>query len=435
MEEYLTFCIFQLNELSPTLVETNGYLEKLYRMLQDVDANVVTNVIFVLNELQLGQGGMEISQTTVMHLLNRIGEFSEWGLNAILELVSRYQPISEDETFAIMNLLDPVLRTANSGAVLATFKCFMKLTDPFPELQPQIYARARPPLLTLITGSSFEVQFTTLKHLEAILPRKAAKGIFDDEFRQFFVRYNEPSHVKHLKVELLPQISNETNAKEISTELGEYVTDVDAELSRRAINALGQIAMRLSAVSPEITQTLMELVDLDIPYVRAEAVKTLGNVVRVFPAVRVHVLPLLAKCLRRVDDADAKASLLWMLGEYGQEIADAPYLLEPIIDNYEDEASPQIKLQVLTASLKLFFKRPPEMQAMLGRLFSAAVNDSTNQDVHDRALLYYRLLTTDVAVAQSLFQGANHSGTESALFAEDCDGEIDRGLSFSVQPI
>lgn len=411
----------QLNELSPTMVEVNGYKDTLYTMLQDVDSNVVTNVIFVLNELQINQGGMEASQSTVMHLLNRIGEFSEWGLNAILELVSRYKPSSEDELFALMNLLDPVLRTANSGAVLATFKCFMRLANEFPDLQPQIYARAKPPLLTLITGSSFEVQYATLKHMEVILPRRSSKGIFDDEYRQFFVRYNEPSNVKHLKVELLPLISNDANAKDIAMELGEYVTDVDSELAKRAINALGEIAMRVASISQEITQTLMELVDLDIPYVRAEAVKNLSNVVRIFPAVRIHVLPLLAKCLRRVDDPEARAVLLWMLGEYGQEIQEAPYLLEPIIDNYAEESSAEIKLQVLTASLKMFFKRPPEMQAMLGRLFASAVNDTSSQDVHDRALLYYRLLSSDISVAESLFASLRHAGTESGLFAEDCD--------------
>ena len=245
-------------------------------MLQDVDAGVVTNAIMVLNELQLAQGGMEITQATVMHLLNRIGEFSEWGLNTILDLVARYRPISEDETFAIMNLLDPVLRTSNSGAVLATFKCFMKMTADFPELQPQVYARSKPPLLTLITGAHSEIQFSVLKHLEIILPRLPAKGIFDDEYRQFFVRYNEPPHVKHLKVDLMPLIANETNARDIATELSEYVTDVDSELSKRAIRAIGEIAMRIESVAPEMTQTLMDLVDLDMPYVRAEAVTNLA---------------------------------------------------------------------------------------------------------------------------------------------------------------
>jgi len=47
-----------------------------------------------------------------------------------------------------------------------------------------------------------------------------------------------------------------------------------------------------------------------------------------------------------------------------------------------DEASAPTKLHLLSAAMKLFFKRPPEMVAMLGRLLSRAVNDNSNQDVH-----------------------------------------------------
>jgi hypothetical protein len=102
-----------------------------------------------------------------------------------------------------MNLLDPILRTASSSAVLATFKCFFQLAKSFPDIESQIYVRAKPPMLTLITGSHSEVQFVMLKHLQIILPRAAARGVFDDEYRQFFVRYNEPAHVKHLKIATL----------------------------------------------------------------------------------------------------------------------------------------------------------------------------------------------------------------------------------------
>ena len=77
------------------MVETNGYISQLYNMLQDVDANVVTNAIHVLNELQLSEGGLAATQALVMGLLNRIVEFSEWGLNAVLDLVARYKPASE----------------------------------------------------------------------------------------------------------------------------------------------------------------------------------------------------------------------------------------------------------------------------------------------------------------------------------------------------
>lgn len=123
------------------MITNNGYLERLYTMLYDTDATVVINAIYVIDELQIATGGLEVTQPLLMALLNRIGEFSEWGLNTILGLVCKYRPSSEEETYAIMNLLDPVLRTANSGAVLATFKCFTTLTAQMPDLQPQIYHR------------------------------------------------------------------------------------------------------------------------------------------------------------------------------------------------------------------------------------------------------------------------------------------------------
>jgi vesicle coat complex subunit len=63
------------------------------------------------------------------HARMTVGEFSEWGLSSLIELVSRYVPASEEETYAIMNLLDPMLRTANSGSVLSTLKCFIHLTE------------------------------------------------------------------------------------------------------------------------------------------------------------------------------------------------------------------------------------------------------------------------------------------------------------------
>ena len=96
----------------------------------------------------------------------------------------------------------------------------------------------------------------------------AAAGVFDDEYRQFFVRYNEPPHIKHLKVGLLPYLSNGDNARDVCTELNEYVTGVDSELSKCALQALGKIALRLEPIAEELVDSLMKMVDLDIPYVR-----------------------------------------------------------------------------------------------------------------------------------------------------------------------
>ena len=69
-----------------------------------------------------------------------------------------------------------------------------------------------------------------------------------------------------------------------------------------------------------------------------------------------------------------------------------------------------LRAELLTATLKVFFKRPPETQAMLGRLLQAALADASNVDVHDRALFYYRLLSTDVAKAEQVVM---EGGTDS----------------------
>lgn len=37
-------------------------------------------------------------------------------------------------------------------------------------------------------------------------------------------------------------------------------------------------------------------------------------------------------------------------------------MLEPLVDAWEEEPSTDIKMHLLTAAVKLFFKRPPEMQ-------------------------------------------------------------------------
>jgi AP-4 complex subunit beta-1 len=411
------------------MVLDNNYIPILKQMLHDIDTSVIANVIYVLEELELSRGGMEVTTPLIMHLLNKISDFSEWGLSLLLNLVTRYTPTSEDEVFAIMNILDPVLRISNSGVVLSTIKCFLVLTESLPDLQPQVIARAKPPMLTLITGGCSEVQYSVLKHLQILIPRPSARGIFDEDFRQFFVRYNEPTYVKHLKVDLLPYIANSSNVRDIASELGEYVTDVDAELSRRAICAMGDIAINLPDMSNEIVSRIVELIDLDMGYVRVEAIKATGKVLRVFPEMRAHIIPSISRYLKLCDDPEARTVLIWILGEFGQEIIEAPYLLEPIIDNYGELDSPSMKLQILSASVKLFFKRPPEMQAMLGRLFSKAINDTTTQDVHDRALLYYRLFTTNVSIAKEVVDTcgsvskSSRDGDANSHFSEEISEE------------
>lgn len=55
---------------------------------------------------------------------------------------------------------------------------------------------------------------------------------------------------------------------------------------------------------------------------------------------------------KNIQEPKAKAALIWMLGEYSQDMQDAPYILESLIENWDDEHSAEV-IKMLTASCKL----------------------------------------------------------------------------------
>lgn len=53
------------------------------------------------------------------------------------------------------------------------------------------------------------------------------------------------------------------------------------------------------------------------------------------------------------------ASMIWIIGEYAERIDNADELLEGFLEGFKDENS-QVQLQLLTAIVKLFLKKPTE---------------------------------------------------------------------------
>ena len=120
---------------------------------------VVANSVVALNEILKDSGGIRVNTAIIHHLLSRLNSFNEWGLTHLLTLVAKYKAESDEEIFQIMNLLDPVLRTSNTGVVLAATAAFVQLTDSLPEVQAQVFERMRAPLLTLMSGGSHETKY------------------------------------------------------------------------------------------------------------------------------------------------------------------------------------------------------------------------------------------------------------------------------------
>ena len=45
---------------------------------------------------------------------------------------------------------------------------------------------------------------------------------------------------------------------------------------------------------------------------------------------------------KNVQEPKAKSALIWMLGEYSQDMDDAPYILESLVENWDDENAAEV---------------------------------------------------------------------------------------------
>ena len=93
--------------------------------------------------------------------------------------------------------------------------------------------------------------------------------------------------------------------------------------------------------------------------------------------------------------------MIWILGEYCDRIDNVDELLHSFLDNFQEENT-QVQLQLLTAIVKLFLKRPGDTQELVQNVLSVATQDSDNPDLRDRDYIYWRLLSTDPAAAKDV---------------------------------
>jgi len=385
--------VVKVFHISPSSVQDTDLLPTLKRLIHDSDPHVLANTITALEEVLDSEGGFQPTKDIVTNMLNKLSQFSEWGQCAVLRMLCKYQVADEGEMFDIMNILDSLLKQSSSAVVLAVTKIFVDLTSNRPDLQVEVLRRLKGPLLTLMAAATPELAYTVLVHVQALCSRGGqTMEVFGPEFKQFFCRYNDPSYIKNAKIDILTMCADISSSEPIVAELSEYVTDVDAEISRHAIRAIGKIAVRVPSTAEMIVGSLGGLLELDIDYVSTEAAVVMKDLVRKYPEQFQRASGAVERCMKIVTEPEGKCAVLWILGEYGLLIDDAPYLMEPMIDGFLDETSGGVRLEMLTAAVKLFFCRPPEMQAMLGRLLEKAIQETSHPDVRDRALLYYRLL-------------------------------------------
>jgi vesicle coat complex subunit len=106
--------------------------------------------------------------------------------------------------------------------------------------------------------------------------------------------------------------------------------------------------------------------------------------------------------------------MMWILGEYAERIDNAEDLLYGFLQNFLDEPY-NVQLQLLTATVKLFLKRPKNTKDMVLRVLHLAAEECTNPDIRDRGFMYWRLLTNPKAAKVSVGRWRHHANAIDRL--------------------
>jgi len=400
-------CVAKLYDIAPDLVVERGFLETLHDLISDSNPSVVANGVAALSEIAetSGKDVMRINASVLQKLLAALNECTEWGQVFILDSLAKYTPADGREAEGIIERVTPRLQHANSAVVMSAVKVILSYMELMgSQNSDTIRALTRklaPPLVTLL-NSEPEVQYVALRNINLIVQKRP--HILENEIKVFFAKYNDPIYVKMEKLEIIIKLVSEKNIEQVLLELKEYATEVDVDFVRKAVSAIGRCAVKLERASERCIGVLLELIQTKVNYVVQESVIVIKDIFRRYPNRYESIIATLCDNLDTLDEPQAKASMIWIIGEYAERIDNADELLDTFLETFEEE-DPAVQLQLLTATVKCFLKNPEDTQDMVQRVLDMATEESDNPDLRDRGFIYWRLLSTDPEAAKMVVLG------------------------------
>lgn len=411
-------CVAKLHDINAQLVEDQGFLDLLRDLLSDSNPMVVANAVAAISEIldasPTATQVLEMNTGTINKLLTALNECTEWGQVFILDAISNYTPKDEREAQSICERVTPRLAHANAAVVLSAVKVVMKLMEMLDvqgDYVTNLIKKLAPPLVTLLSAEP-EIQYVALRNINLIVQKRS--DILKNEMKVFFVKYNDPIYVKLEKLDIMIRLTQQSNIAQVLAELKEYATEVDVDFVRKSVRAIGRCAIKVEPAAERCVSTLLDLIQTKVNYVVQEAIVVIKDIFRKYPNKYESIIATLCENLDTLDEPEARASMIWIIGEYAERIDNADELLESFLEGFQDENT-QVQLQLLTAIVKLFLKRPTDTQELVQQVLSLSTQDSDNPDLRDRGYIYWRLLSTDPAAAKEVVLA------EKPLISEETD--------------
>uniref|UniRef100_A0A182RNP1 AP-3 complex subunit beta n=1 Tax=Anopheles funestus TaxID=62324 RepID=A0A182RNP1_ANOFN len=424
------------SDMSPYVRKTAAHaIPKLYHLdpeQKDELMVVIEKLLADRTTLVVGSAVMAFEEvcperTELIHknyrkLCNLLADVDEWGQVLIINMLTRYartqfldpnadddydyqeaenKPFYEDESDSessdrkgksavasprktytldidhrmLLRQTKPLLQSRNASVVMAVAQLYHHVA---PRNEVEIVAKA----LIRLLRSYKEVQSIVLTCIASMSIER--KSIFEPFIKSFFVRTSDQTHIKLLKLEILTNLATGTNISVILREFQTYISSNDKEFVASTIQAIGRCAVSISEVTETCLSGLVHLLSNKDEYVVAESVVVIKKLLQTKKEEHFEIISQMAKLLDFIQVPAARASILWLIGEYNEKVPKiAPDVLRKAVKSFIDEQD-IVKLQVLNLAVKLHITNPKQTTLLCQHLHNLARYDP-NYDIRDRA--------------------------------------------------
>ncbi|KAG5439088.1 hypothetical protein PCANB_001386 [Pneumocystis canis] len=248
-----------------------------------------------------------------------------------------------------------------------------------------------------------EIKYVALKNAQIILQR--IPEILENDINVFFCKYNDPLYIKLTKLEIITKLVNEENMNQVLAEFKDsYTAQIDVDFVKKSIQSIGYLAIKFQSIAEECVGILVTLIETKIHYIVEESILVIKDIFRKYPDEYNSIISTLCNNLDCLSNPEAKAAMIWIIGQYSTLIKNAYELLNQFFSTFINE-SLEVQFALLTASVKLFIEQSSNNQNLVLSVLKKITENTNNPDLRDRAYMYWRLLSEDRSAAKRIIMG------------------------------
>ncbi|XP_066919252.1 AP-3 complex subunit beta-1-like isoform X2 [Clytia hemisphaerica] len=409
--------------------QKDALVEIIEKLLQDKTTLVAGSTVIAFEEVCPER--IDLVHKNYRKLCNMLIDIDEWGQVAVINMLVRYartqflnpnknlqeagkekenfypsseseksdEEDSEDEEVKkakqyimdadhrlLLRSCQPLLQSRNSAVVMAVAKVYHHVA---PKNEIGVCVRA----LVRLLRSHLEVQTIVLSNIVTMSLQH--KGLFDQYMKSFFVHSGDSKPVKKLKLEILTNLATESNIPTVLREFQTYVASIDKEFAALTIQAIGRCASNIPEVADTCLAGLIRMLSNRDETVVSECIIVIKKLLQMGQKGHNDVITHMAKLLDKVKVPMARASILWLIGEYSERIPKvAPDVLRKMAKTFATEDD-LVKLQIINLGAKLYVTNSKQTRTLYQYVLQLAKYDQ-NFDIRDRArFLRFLLFPTE----------------------------------------